>query len=173
MKIIEISETCMTNATTPLEIGKRGEKNVTIVRFDYSNWIQQFGDGVISLFVKRNRDESAYPVIVQTSDGIASWVVSETDTEVPGVGTIEYVYTIDDQIVKSIVLYTCVIPDIGQPIVDAPDPYETWLDTLQAIGVQVQRNADYVRQVAEDIESGSFYVKIENDILTFTGGTTT
>ena len=86
-----------------LLIGRRGENEVTTVAFDFTEWASEFGSGVVDLYVKRFGDDSAYPVVLTVDGTVASWLVTETDTNVAGYGKAEYVYRVDGKIAKSAV----------------------------------------------------------------------
>ena len=133
-----------------LLIGRRGENEVTTVAFDFSEWATEFGSGVVDLYVKRFGDESAYPVLLTIDGTVASWLVTETDTNVAGYGKAEYVYRVDGKIAKSAVFPFFVAEDIGQPASEPPDPYESWLEQLTALGAETEAHAQAAEQSAED-----------------------
>ena len=141
MNVINLSVGNVPPGACPIVIGHRGENDVTQVVLDFSPWMQEFGSGVVSLYMKRPGDTAAYPVVLTTAAGSAAWTVSATDTNVQGLGVAEYVYTIDEQIKKSAVFQVFIDRDIGQPTGDPPDPYESWLEQLQALGAETQQNA--------------------------------
>ena len=140
-----IVENCKT-----LFIGRRGENEVTEVVFDFSEWQAEFGNGVIDLFVKRNGDSAAYPVVLSVDGTVATWLVSATDTNVADYGKAEYVYTVNGKIAKSAVFTFYVAEDIGQASGEAPDPYEDWIETLTGLGTETQLNAQAAEQSAND-----------------------
>jgi len=133
-----------------LLIGRRGENEVTTVAFDFAEWQTEFGSGVVDLYVKRFGDESAYPVVLTIDGTVASWLVTETDTNVAGYGKAEYVYRVDGKIAKSAVFPFFVAEDIGQPASEPPDPYESWLEQLTALGAETEANAQAAEQSAEN-----------------------
>lgn len=140
-----IVENCKT-----LFIGRRGENEVTEVVFDFSEWQAEFGNGVIDLFVKRNGDSAAYPVVLSVDGTVATWLVTATDTNVADYGKAEYVYTVNGKIAKSAVFTFYVAEDIGQASGEAPDPYEDWIETLTGLGTETQLNAQAAEQSAND-----------------------
>ena len=148
MKTITIKEGC----STPVNIGEKGENGVGAVLFDYSEWLNDFGNGAISLLVKRKGDTAAYPVVLTTADGIATWTISDIDTAVQGYGKAEYVFTIDDKIAKSAVFSFFVAQDLGAAG-DPPDPYESWIDTLTALGGETLINAQAAQTAQEAAET--------------------
>lgn len=124
-----------------LDLGRRGENSVTEIVFDVGDWLREYGDGTVALYVKRNGDAAAYPVALTIAEGEAAWTVSATDTNVKGFGKAELVLTVGGAIKKSAVWSIYVGCDIGQPSSDPPDPYESWLETLGALGAETQENA--------------------------------
>lgn len=133
-----------------LFIGRRGENEVTEVVFDFFEWQTEFGNGVIDLFVKRNGDSAAYPVVLSVDGTVATWLVTATDTNVADYGKAEYVYTVNGKIAKSAVFTFYVAEDIGQASGEAPDPYEDWIETLTGLGTETQLNAQAAEQSAND-----------------------
>lgn len=94
-------------------IGRRGENGVVQVVLDFSSWADEFGEGDVSLYVRRHGDEEAYQHSVAVLDHQAVWLVNSTDTAVKGIGRAEFVYTVGSQVAKSFVFVTDVMEDIG------------------------------------------------------------
>lgn len=148
MRTIDINTQCNTAVT----LGIRGENEVTEVRFDYSDWLSEFGNGVVMLLVKRSEDASPYPVALTYDGNVAVWTVTETDTAYNGKGQAEWLYYIGEQLAKSLVVKTYVVKDIGVELTP-PDPYETWLDTLTELAAQTQTNAETAVEAKDDAVS--------------------
>ena len=153
-----------------IQLGYRNEENVTAVAFDFSPWYQEFGDGVISLFVKRSEDSVAYPVVVDQDDvgHIATWIVRQIDVNYPGKGSIEYFYVVGNQIKKSAVFMTYVDQDIGETGSDEvlQEPYVSYLERIAemyAHMVECQRQTEAARD-----ESNRISISLENDVLNIT-----
>ncbi|MBQ3990585.1 MAG: hypothetical protein II630_07050, partial [Bacteroidales bacterium] len=139
-----------------LFIGRRGENEVTEVVFDFTEWQEQFGTGVIDLYVKRNLDVDAYPVVLSVDGTVATWLVTAADTDVVGNGKIEFVYTVDQKVAKSAVFPFFVGEDIGESSPEPPEHYQSWLEQLTELGAETQANAQAAAQSAsEAAESAS------------------
>ena len=134
-----------------LALGRRGENLATEIRFDFSAWAEEFGEGRVELYARRCGDENAYPVIVTVEGQEAVWTLTATDTHVVGYGTAEFVWVAGETVVKSVVFGTFVEPDIGQPTDTPPEPYESWLDTLTELAADTEAAA----QRAETAEAAS------------------
>lgn len=136
----------------PIFIGERGENEATEVVLDYSDWVDAYGEGTMQLYVMRPEDTDPYIVVLESSDNVATWLVSNTDTSYAGLGKAEYVYTVDDVVAKTAVFYFGVGYAIDENATDPPDPYTTWLDTLTALSAATQQNAEAAAQSASDAE---------------------
>ena len=155
MNIINIKLGVDTQPCSAITLGRRGENEVTQVVVDFSSWVEEFGAGVITLLAMRSRDSSAYPIVLTLDGSTATWDVTSTDTAFKGSGRAEFIYTIGEQIAKSVVFNTVVMQDIGEPSETPPDPYEDWLERLTELGAETQANADAAQQSAEDAEQSA------------------
>lgn len=152
MKTINVN---VADTVSVLDLGRRGETGVTEVVFDLSAWLEEFGAGTAALYVRRPDDAAAYPVALTIEDGSAAWAVSNTDTNVKGYGAAELVLSSDGVVKKSAVWPIYVGCDIGQPTGSPPDPYESWLETLTALGAQAQEDAQAAADSAADAASSA------------------
>ena len=156
MKIIEIS--AAQGCAPTLALGKRGENLATEVRFDFTSWLEEFGEGRVELYARRCGDENAYPVTATVDGTTAVWTLTATDTHVVGYGTAEFVWVAGETVVKSVVFGTIVEPDIGAPTDTPPEPYESWLDTLTELAADTQEYAERAETAqgkAEDAQAGA------------------
>lgn len=120
-----------------IAIGRRGETEVTEIVFDVSQLISTYGNGTAVLMAKRPIDTTAYPVAVVQDGNTVTWTVTDTDTSYKGQGECELFWYVGDALAKSVVFSTVILRDIGDTTGEAPDPYETWLDTLVSAGAEV------------------------------------
>ena len=155
MNIINITLGVDTQPCSSITLGRRGENEVTQLVVDFSSWVEEFGAGVITLLAMRSQDTSAYPVVLSLDGNTATWNVTSTDTAYKGSGRAEYIYTVGEQIAKSVVFNTVVMQDIGEPSETPPDPYEDWLERLTELGAETQANAEAAQQSAEDAEQSA------------------
>ena len=120
-----------------LYLGRQGENNVKEISFDFSGLKNEFGDGTVSLVVQRPTDSEPYPVALDTVNEAAVWTVSNVDTSVEGIGKAQVTYTVNDQIKKSIIYKTKVLPSLKPESETPPDAFENWLDTLGNLSGQI------------------------------------
>ena len=123
-----------------LYLGRQGENKVKTFEFDFTNYIERFGAGELSLVVKRGTDTEPYPVAIDIEGSIATWIVSNVDTSVVGKGEAQLIYTVDDKIKKTVILKTKVEPSLSPASEEVPEPYDNWIENLAQIGGQIVTN---------------------------------
>lgn len=133
-----------------LYLGRQGENNVKEISFDFSGLKNEFGDGTISLVVQRPTDSEPYPVALDIVDESAVWTVSNVDTSVEGIGKAQVTYTVDDQVKKSVIYKTKVLPSLKPESEMPPDAFENYLDTLGNLSGQIVADK---AQALSDIET--------------------
>ena len=133
-------------------IGRRGTYETQTIVFDVSYLVEKFGNGSAVLMVKRPMDITAYPAITEQDSNTVTWVISETDTQYKGHGECELFWYVDGGLAKSVLCSITVLRDIGVTTEEPPDPYETWVDTLTALGAETLENAQAAQQAADEAE---------------------
>ena len=123
-----------------IPIGRVNEHRVTQIDFDVTGWIRMFGLGGAVLTVQRHGDTAPYLVPMTIVNGIASWVVSETDLAKRGIGTIQVTYTSNNRVKKSVLYNIHVERSMGENTT-APDAYESWLAALETMTAETSANA--------------------------------
>lgn len=136
-----------------INIGRQGENAVKTITFDYSVFVEEFGDGVLTLVVQRRKDDEPYPVLLETEDNKATWTVTSTDTAYKGTGKIQLSYVVDEQIKKSVIYKIKIEPSVIAETEEPPEPIKTYLDQMIEIGSQVQSDAEDVREIASDLKT--------------------
>lgn len=125
----------------PIRIGRRGENEVTKVIFDVSYLVKNYGDGAGVLMFKRKGDSTAYPVSVERSGNEITWIINDTDSASAGDGECELFWFVNEALAKTVVYMTVTAKDIGETTETAPEAFETWVDTLTALGAETLQNA--------------------------------
>lgn len=129
-------------------IGHVRENEVTQIVFDLSAWIAEYGLGTVALSVMRQGDLVPYPVPIAIVDGKATWTVSATDTARRGHIKAQLTYMVSTK-VKKTCIYLFAVRDSLPSDGPAPQPYETWLETLQAMTAETTANAVSASQSAQ------------------------
>ena len=113
-----------------VEIGRQGENDVTEVVFDFADWQESFGDGTVQLLAMRQGDGAPYPVNISIDGSTASWLVSNADTAMQGLGKVQYLYIVNEQVAKTAIFNTIVGKSLDDGTEDPPEPYQSWVDEV-------------------------------------------
>ena len=135
-------------------LGKRGENEAQLIRFDVSNWPLLYGEGGnYVLLAEHDGDEAPYMVPIAVEDGIITWTVTNSDTSAAGFGHCELQYYLGDCIAKSSMWRTRVYDALGEPG-EAPEAYTAWVDEVLAAAQSVHEARDAVEAAsAASVES--------------------
>lgn len=155
----------------PLPLGRRYEHNATVVEFDISAWIEEFGAGSVRLLHQRQGDAAPYPVeIVRTdrdgalnaeSGALVLWHVSRTDTaQRCQYGKAELRYYAgtegaEEFLVKSDVYKTVVLDALGASLADAPEGEEDWLAALLGAVNEMEGSVSAAQTAADNAQSAA------------------
>lgn len=139
-----------------LNLGRVGENNITEFVFDYTNWTDEFGEGVLSLVLKRQGDAEGYPKSMTVESGQSTWVVDSTDAGVEGIGEAQLTYTVNGDVKKSVIYLTRTCPSI-EPVGPAPDPYQSWLDQMIEAKEDAENAAERAETAAENLDTKGYY----------------
>ena len=142
-------------ASYGIVLGRRGENEATQIVFDVASLVSTYGDGSAVLMVKRPTDTDAYPAVIERVDDTVVWTITTTETENKGDGKVELFWYVNETLAKSIVYRTIVLEDIGAVVSDPPDPYESWVDSLTALGAEAQEYARQAASSADDAEAAA------------------
>lgn len=152
MRTFNMNVNCM-----PVEIiGFGGENDVTEVICDFGAWAEEFGQGAISLAVRRPSDIDPHLAVLTVDGTAAHWMITDVETSYKGHGEAQWIYTVGEKVKKSAVFGFRVERSLNSDTVDLPEAYQTWFDDLVALGADIH-------EVAEKVyEATGHYPKIEN-----------
>lgn len=151
------------NGNTTLNLGMAGENLAQKIVFDISSWIGLFGDGNVSLLVRRPQDKEPYPVALTVNGTSAEWVVSDLDTAQPGCGRAELLYLVGDAVVKSRVWQTYVSQSLApsDPVDPTVDPWAQYVSQVTQAAADAQLAAQKAQEALEHppkIQDGTFWM---------------
>lgn len=125
MRIVKVGVLAPTNKGVPL--GVQGESCATEVEFDVRPWLREYPSGTVSAVARREGDPAPYPLTLDVADGMAVWIVSDTDTAKAGEGAVELTLTSGGTRVRSLTFKTLVTASLTDAPVD-DDAWYGWLD---------------------------------------------
>ena len=96
----------------PIPLGRAGESGVTSYKFGYGDYVEDYGDGTLSIMHQRPGDTEPQAVTVTTEDNMATWDITSTDTAYAGTGRLQVKYVADGAVVKTMIGTTIIEPSL-------------------------------------------------------------
>ena len=121
------------NDVSRLYLGCQGENLAKTIQIDMSDWLVEYPSGVVSIWHKRNGDDTPEPTgaTMNRDTGILSWSPTSTDTYVSGEGMAEVRLTESNIIKKSRKIITGVSKSVTGA--DGEDLGSGWQDYIDAV----------------------------------------
>ena len=139
-----------------LYLGRQGENGVRTLDFDFSDFKKRFGDGVLSLVMRRKQSEDPYPIALEIiPQSIAVWTVSNVETDIVGSGEAQFIYTVNGNVKKTVIYKTKVDASLTPVSETAPEAFQNWLDELSEIGGKISADTSTSLEAIEDAKSNS------------------
>ena len=154
-----------------LYLGYRGESLAAEAVFSVYDWLQEYGTGgVFLLVVRRPGEDVSYRATITTDEdeGTVTWVLTDIDTALMGVGRAQLEYYVGTVLVKAASWRTL----ISEAVVD--NDAETWAETVdetaRAIAAQLSLSAQEIEAIKDDAEAAAAAAEeSETYARTFTG----
>ena len=130
-----------------VEIGRMGENLYRELNIDVSAWLAELPGASVSV-VFRRPDGQVYPVIVNSSEQVITWLPNSSDLAVPGTGMLEVRLYLDDVICKSAIINTATSRALGAPVAPPPAPAPDWVTTAGNDAKRAEAAADRAESAA-------------------------
>ena len=134
-----------------LVLGRQTETGVERVGFDCAEWLNEWPDMTLSLWVKRSGDVGAYPVATEMSGTTVVWTVDGADTAIPGKGCAEIIGSAEGLKKVSETVCTYVNPICSGNATEPPEAAQPWVDRV----LDAAKRAEEAAEKAESGGSGS------------------
>lgn len=139
-----------------INLGRQGENLATQVI--YSGCPEQ--GQTVQVFVKRNGDSLAYPatnVTVDESTKTIVWTITSVDTDKRGTGQVQFKFIDSNtgRVIKTDVFTFIVNMSIDMSEGQAPDAYQTWVESLTEIAADAARSAESAAEALENIQTAT------------------
>lgn len=132
-------------------IGRVGENGVAQLVMDAADWESEFPGGTLNLFMER-ADGARYVAAVERTDAGWAHTLTAADLAAPGRGRIQMQWMVGEQIARSRMVGTVILPSLDG-LGDPPDePEQGYLEQMAAIGAQVQTDAERAAQSAQEAQ---------------------
>lgn len=127
-------------SSTQIILGRTGDKNSTKIKFDttqepFATWKTLWPSGTFTVRHLRPNEYTPYPVTTTIEGNYISWVISEVDTAIAGIGSVEVVFTATvsstgDTVAKSSIYNSHIL--YGLDIGEVPSAYTDWVTSINS-----------------------------------------
>lgn len=132
-------------------LGYAGENGVAQLVMDAADWESEFPGGTLNLFMER-ADGARYVAAVERTEAGWAHTLTAADLAAPGRGRIQMQWMVGEQIARSRMVGTVILPSLDG-LSDPPDePEQGYLEQMAAIGAQVQTDAESAAQSAQEAQ---------------------
>lgn len=132
-------------------LGYAGENGVAQLVMDAADWESEFPGGTLNLFMER-ADGARYVAAVERTEAGWAHTLTAADLAAPGRGRIQMQWMVGEQIARSRMVGTVILPSLDG-LGDPPEePEQGYLEQMAAIGAQVQTDAERAAQSAQEAQ---------------------
>ena len=132
-------------------IGRVGENGVSQLVMDAADWESEFPGGTLNLFMER-ADGARYVAAVERTEAGWAHTLTAADLAAPGRGRIQMQWMVGEQIARSRMVGTVILPSLDGLSDPPEDPEQGYLEQMAAIGAQVQTDAENAAQSAQEAQ---------------------
>ena len=135
-----------------IDLGHAGENEAVLLRVDVSKWVDDWEGCNISLNILRPYEDAFYNAEGTLDGGIYTYLVTNTDTAIPGIGTLEFVCTSDGKLITSAVAQFVIGERLrGTVSPEPPEPIVPWLDRALQAAEDAEDAADRAETAAASV----------------------
>ena len=118
------------NLPTQIVIGHQTETGVTSIYFDCTSWLASWPDLVLGVWATQPGGTAAYPAATHMEGDVLVWDVTDSDTAVPGVGTVEIVGITTGKKKLSAIAKTQIMRTTTGTTTTPPEGAKAWVDNV-------------------------------------------
>ena len=138
--------------STTINLGYAGENLATVVVFDISQWVKEYGRGKADLLLRMDGSDAPYPCTVEIKDTCAEWIITNSELASAKKGKCQLVYHVGDTVIaKSSIFQTNVNVSLSEETADPPESFISWVDKVLAAGVLAENSADWIKEEVKQL----------------------
>lgn len=130
-------------------LGHAGENGVAQLMMDASDWESEFPGGALNLFMERG-DGARYVAAVERTEAGWAHILTAADLAAPGRGRMQLQWVVGEQIARSRVVGTVILPSLDGLSDPPEEPEQGYLEQMATIGAQAQASAESAAQSAQE-----------------------
>ncbi len=146
----------ITPSVTTVVLGRAGENRVAALEMDTSDWARDYPGGTLALYME-GVDGAAYNAGVARGDGdVWTHVLTAADMRAAGNGRLQMQWVVDDQIARSRIVGTVVLPSIDQVGAPPTEPEKGYLEQMAEIGAQAMASQQAAAGSAQAAKASAY-----------------
>ena len=115
---------------TVISLGHQEENQCLEIKFDITEWMNQYPNGIAVIIAKRTEEDEPYIANTSFLNNIITWKVTAYDTAFSGKGMAEIRLIKDEVIKKSSIFQTNIAESITGETVDPVQPIPEWINEI-------------------------------------------
>ena len=143
------------NLPTQIVIGHQTETGVTSIYFDCTSWLASWPDLVLGVWATQPGGTAAYPATTHMEGDVLVWDVTDSDTAVPGVGTVEIVGITTGKKKLSAIAKTQIMRTTTGTTTTPPEGAKAWVDNVMQAASDAETSKTQAATYAEDAEASA------------------
>lgn len=143
------------NLPTQIVIGHQTETGVTSIYFDCTSWLASWPDLVLGVWATQPGGTAAYPAATHMEGDVLVWDVTDSDTAVPGVGTVEIVGITTGKKKLSAIAKTQIMCTTTGTTTTPPEGAKAWVDNVMQAASDAETSKTQAATYAEDAEASA------------------
>ena len=134
-------------------IGRQTENGVNEIEIDVSEWLEHWPGMNISIMHTRPGDTYAYPVATRMTGSCIVWEISNADTAIHGLGTVEIMGILDGKKKLSRIVQTHISKTTTATTSDIPEAAKPWVDDVIDAAHRAEEAANEIKGMNVEVQT--------------------
>lgn len=134
-------------------IGRQTENGVNEIEIDVSEWLEHWPGMNISIMHTRPGDTYAYPAVTRMTGSCIVWEISNADTAIHGLGTVEIMGILDGKKKLSRIVQTHISKTTTATTSDIPDAAKPWVDDVLDAAHRAEEAANEIKGMNVEVQT--------------------
>ena len=141
-------------SSTTLRLGFTGENVHTEITFNCIEIYTDYPNAVATMLVQPPRGD-VYPASISRDGNLVIWSITNSDVAYAGNGRIQLTFTNGSEVIKTYIAGITIDSSIEGAGGDPPDPYESWMETLDEAKAEAEAAAESIEDLTVSATSGT------------------
>ena len=134
-------------------IGRQTENGVNEIEIDVSEWLEHWPGMNISIMHTRPGDTYAYPTATHMNGSCIVWEISNADTAIHGLGTVEIMGILDGKKKLSRIVQTHISKTTTATTSNIPEAAKPWVDDVLDAAHRAEEAANEIKGMNVEVQT--------------------